>query len=150
MRLLVDTNVVLDFLLQRKGAEEARQVFLLAEKTEEIEFVSATAITDVFYLVNKALKEAEANSKRRKRTKRSISLLAQSYVESLMTFIQILPVEEADIKCALQLKWEDFEDAVQYSIALHHGLDGIITRNKSDYEVSKIPIFTPSEFLKRK
>ena len=42
---------------------------------------------------------------------------------------------------------KDFEDAVQHASAVAAGLDGIITRNVVDYQMSSLPVFTPLEYI---
>lgn len=54
---------------------------------------------------------------------------------------------EDEINKALELAWGDFEDSVQYSVALLNDMDGIITRNIKDYAEAEIPIWNPEEFL---
>lgn len=55
--------------------------------------------------------------------------------------------KEDMIKNALELPWKDFEDSVQYSVALLQEMDGIVTRNPNDYKKAEIEIWTPEELL---
>ena len=146
MRVLIDTNIILDFLMQRTGADAARDVFRLAEERKQFEFVSSTAITDIFYLVNKSLLMRGDGSEKRY-SKKEASFEAQEYVNLLLDFIRVLPTTEQDIRFALSLRWEDFEDAVQYSVAVSNMLDYIVTNDKKGFKKSKIPVMTPTEFL---
>ena len=133
MRLLIDTNVILDYLLSReKFREQAKQVLDLAQYSGDFEFVSSSAVTDIFYLVKKELKS---------------SFEAQEEIRGLLTFVSILTVTEQDIRAALDLRWRDFEDAVQYAAAMSNGVDAIITRNVKDFERQDVPVMTPGEFL---
>ncbi|MCR4935218.1 MAG: PIN domain-containing protein [Oscillospiraceae bacterium] len=133
MRLLIDTNVILDYLLARTGFEEdAGRVFSLAAYDETYEFVSSSAITDIFYHVNKELHD---------------SFAAQRKLQDLLQIMTVLDVTQADILKALALHWRDFEDAVQYAVALANRVDIIITRNKKDFESGSIPVMTPKDFL---
>ena len=114
MRLLIDTNIVLDFFLKREGTKDARDLFILAASGKENEFVSASTVTDILYLLIKS--EKERNKKRPEAEKRSlhdISVIVQSKVTTLFSFLEVLPVTSDIISEALSLKWDDPEDAVQ-------------------------------------
>lgn len=88
MRLLIDTNVILDYLLSRENfREQAKQVLDLAQYSGDFEFVSSSAVTDIFYLVKKELKS---------------SFEAQEEIRGLLTFVSILTVTEQDIRAALE------------------------------------------------
>ncbi len=68
-------------------------------------------------------------------------------VERISQLFKILKADEKSIRYAIKQHWKDFEDSVQYAIAKHSNVKAIITRNKNDYELSTIPIYTPKEFL---
>lgn len=133
MKILLDTNVILDYLLKREGfCEDAKEIFNLAAQDDTYEYVSASAITDIFYIMNKHFKDSH---------------LTQQKIKALMRILTVLQVSEDDIENAINLHWNDFEDAVQYAVAVKNGVDIIITRNVNDYEESKISIYTPKDFL---
>ena len=135
MRVLLDTNIVLDYLGANQGfTDSAEQVFDLAAKRKDIQFVSSSAITDILYVLRRALKDRE--------------LVRRKY-ESFRKKIGILPVTEKDIDTAFARNWKDFEDAVQYSVAEANNVDCIISRNKEDFEEDRIPCYRPQEFLDR-
>ena len=104
----------------------------MAAEDDTYEFVSSSAITDIFYVVRKALHNSYA---------------AQRIIYDLFSFITILNVGKEDIEMALSLNWKDFEDAVQYSVALSNNVDYIISRNSKDFESQMIPVLSPKEFL---
>lgn len=133
MRLLIDTNVILDYLLARAGYEQdAKRVFSLAAYDESYEFVSSSAVTDIYYHVNKELHN---------------TFEAQNRLRELLQILTVLDVTQENILQALDMRWKDFEDAVQYAVALANHIDIVITRNKKDYESNAIPVMTPGEFL---
>ncbi|MBR1439351.1 MAG: PIN domain-containing protein [Synergistaceae bacterium] len=135
MRVLIDTNVVLDYLgANQNFTDEAEKVFDLAAERKDIKLVSSSAITDILYVLRRAVKDRE--TVRRK-------------YESFRKKISILPVTEQDIDTAFARNWKDFEDAVQYTVAEANGVDCIVTRNKSDFEEDAIPSYTPSEFVEK-
>ena len=133
MRVLLDTNVVLDYLGANQGfTDDAERVFELAEKRTDIKFVSSSAITDIIYVLKRAVKDME--------------IVRQKY-RGFRNRISILAVTEQDIDKAFSRNWKDFEDAVQYTVAESNGIDCIITRNKKDFEEDSIPCYTPAEFI---
>jgi len=75
------------------------------------------------------------------------SFKAQEKLKSIRKLVHILEVSDADIDYALLLRWKDFEDAVQYAVAIDYQLDAIVTRNVKDFELREIPVMTPSELL---
>jgi predicted nucleic acid-binding protein len=132
MKILVDINVILDVLLKRNGLyAESFEVFQLVEQHVMTGCVSSSAITDIFYLVHKAQKD--------------INTVYQA-MDTLASLFTIVPVFESAIKNALTLRWKDFEDAVQYSVAKENEVDCIVTRNKDDYTASDIPCVSPMDF----
>jgi predicted nucleic acid-binding protein len=133
MKILVDTNVILNVLLERPDFfVHSRAVFKLVEQRRISGYISASAFTDIFYLIKKDIKNLEK---------------VYSIADTLATIYTITPVFESTIKSALDLRWKDFEDAVQYTVARENNFDCIITRNRDDYEGSTIPCYTPSDIL---
>ena len=135
MRVFLDTNIVLDYLGANQGfSDEAEQLFDLAEERKDIKLVSSSAITDILYVLRRAVKDRD--------------LVRRKY-ESFRKRISILSVTEKDIDTAFARDWKDFEDAVQYTVAESNSVDCIVTRNKNDFEEDKIPCYTPQEFIER-
>ncbi|MBR0467196.1 MAG: PIN domain-containing protein [Clostridia bacterium] len=135
MKVLIDTNIVLDYLGANHGfTETAENVFNLSEKRKDITFVSASAITDIIYVLKRAVKDME---------------IVKNKYKGFRSKISILPVTEADIDKAFSRNWKDFEDAVQYTVAETNNVDCIITRNKKDFEEDKISIYEPNEFIEK-
>jgi predicted nucleic acid-binding protein len=133
MKILVDTNVILDVLFQRSVFfDYSRKIFELVEQNRIDGCISASAFTDIFYLINKEIKNTEAVYKA---------------TDELAAIFTIVPVFESTIASALALRWKDFEDAVRYSTAKENNIDCIVTRNKEDYENSDIPCMGPADFL---
>ncbi|GBR75199.1 toxin PIN domain [Candidatus Termititenax aidoneus] len=134
MNILLDTNIILDVLLKRSPFYiEALKIFELAEADKINGFISATAFTDIYYLVRKVVGNKNV----------------QKILRQLTAIFTILAVAEPEILNALDLQWKDFEDAVQYTTALGAQMDGIVSRNKQDYPDSKVPLYEPAEFLQK-
>lgn len=135
MKVLLDTNIILDYLGANQGFTDlAEKVFDLATKREDIKFVSSSAITDILYVMRRAVKDRK--------------LIREQY-EGLRSKISILPVTEQDIDIAFARDWKDFEDAVQYTVAESNNVDCIVSRNTADFEEHEIPCLSPSEFIER-
>ena len=135
MKLLIDTNVVLDVLLKREPFyETAAEVLKLAQRNGIQEYISASAITDIYYIAHKHLKD-----------KASVKEL----LKKLLLVVSIAAVSEREITHALELAWNDFEDPVQYSVALLNEMDGLVTRNPKDYMSTDIPVWEPQQILQR-
>lgn len=133
MKLLIDTNVVLDVLLRREPFfRTAAEVLSLTQRDEVREYVSASAITDIYYIANKQMKDRDA---------------VRDLLKRLLMIVSVAAVSEWEIQNALNLAWGDFEDSVQYSVALLNEMDGIVTRNPSDYQEANMRIWLPEQTL---
>ena len=133
MKLLIDTNVVLDVLLRREPFfRTAAEVLNLTQRDEVREYVSASAITDIYYIANKQMKDCDA---------------VRDLLKRLLMIVSVAAVSEREIQNALNLAWGDFEDSVQYSVALLNEMDGIVTRNPSDYQEANMRIWLPEQAL---
>ncbi len=148
MILLLDTNVILDALLEREGFAEAAKSLLAQGRQEHLELISASAATDIFYTVEKSLRKGsrEDNGKDSNKREQS-SKQAQEMLSSILVVVSIVAVDEEIIKSAIDLSWKDYEDAVQYCVAKANGVDFIVTRNKGDFELDDIPVVSPAEML---
>lgn len=131
MKVLLDTNVILDYILKREPFFEHAKAILENSFSGTINsYVSASAITDIYYLIRQA-KDKET---------------ALTFIEELIQFIKIAGVNHSVILEALKSEISDFEDAVQNSAALHENITHIITRNLKDYKNSNLEIFSPEQF----
>jgi len=132
MTVLLDTNIILDVALNRKNfVEKSAQVLLEIQKHNVKAFVSATTITDIYYIANKSVgKEKSLN-----------------FIKSLLTLIDVAGIDRFVVLNALQSNLPDFEDAVQTATALRNNIELIITRNKKDFQQADINVFTPEEFI---
>lgn len=136
MKLLIDTNVILDVLLNRTPHYEYSSKVLKLAARDDIElYVSASAITDIFYIANRALKNAN---------------IIKKMITKLLDVASVVAVTDSEIRAALESdEWSDFEDAVQYAVASLSGMDEIVTRNIDDYKLSKIPVSTPEQIINK-
>ena len=132
MKVLFDTNIILDVLLDREPFSEHSSYLMSKVESSEINgYLCATTITTIHYLLSKYLdKEKSLKS-----------------IHSIMALFEIATVNRPVLENALTAKFTDFEDAVLHEAARHAGIEYIITRNIKDFKKSTLPIFTPTEFL---
>jgi predicted nucleic acid-binding protein len=132
MTVLIDTNVVLDILLHNTTfIANSRVILELAEKKRFIGYISASAITDIFYISQK---------KMGKKT-------AREAVKHLMNIFYPATVTDIAIYQALELEWDDFEDSVQYIVGEGLSVDYIVTRNIQDFASASTVAVTPEQFI---
>ncbi|MCG9881533.1 MAG: PIN domain-containing protein [Bacteroidia bacterium] len=132
-KVFVDTNIVIDLLLQRAPFyEEAAQLFSLADKNQIELFVSALTIANTSFTL---LRQMNANK-------------TKSVLRKLKLIITVLPLDDKVIDLALNDEtFVDFEDALQYYTALEGNQELIITRNLKDFKNVKLPILTARQFI---
>lgn len=134
MKAMIDTCIVVDALQKRESFfPEAESIFLLCANLKFDGFLSAKAITDIYYLTHQ---QTHSNEETRK------------IIRTLCNLFHLLDTTSLDIQKAISSEVSDFEDAVRIETAIRSKLDCIVTRNTSDYKKSVIPVYTPSEFIK--
>ena len=133
MKILVDTNVIIDALTSREPfRKDAEQIFMLAANRIEDMYITASSATDIYYLVRKHLHSAEQ---------------AKTVMSKLYELFYILDVTGSDCKEALLTEMRDYEDAVISCCSLRNQMDYIVTRNIKDYEKSKVQAILPDQLL---
>ena len=132
MRVMFDTNVVLDLLLDREPF--VREAKILISKVEAGEFsglLCATTVTTIHYLVSKSKNRDDA----------------EKIIGSLLKLFDIASVTRAVLQDALEAKDRDYEDAVLYKSAYHAGADIIVTRDRSGFAKAELPVMSSKELL---
>lgn len=130
MRVLIDTNVVLDFLQEREPfVENAARLFKHIDAGEVEGFIAATTITNIYYIVRRAAGRA----------------VAQDAITQVLSDLNICAVDLEVLEQALELNFEDFEDAVQYACAVVYRVDAIVTRDASGFTNAEIPVVLPED-----
>jgi predicted nucleic acid-binding protein len=133
-KVLIDSDVILDFFLDRNPfSDDAAGVFLLSE-TKKVEcYTTPLIISNVYYILNKLVKHNKA-----------IEL-----IKSLLQIVDILQMDKKVVLSALNSSFKDFEDALQNYTAESNGeISIIITRNTKDYKNSSLGVMSPEDFLK--
>jgi predicted nucleic acid-binding protein len=132
MTALIDSNVVLDVFLDNVGlATGSKAVIDLAEEKRFIGYISASAVTDIFYISQKKLGKKGA----------------KEALKKLLCVVKPATVTDGHIFQALDLDWDDFEDSVQFTVGESLSADYIVTRNTRDFSPSYIPAVTPEQFM---
>lgn len=132
MRVLLDTNVILDVLLQREPhVTDSAAVLGVVESGLITGLVGATTVTTIYYLLEKALGARRAGK----------------HVETLLSLCDVAPVGEDVLREALALGFPDYEDAVLHEAARRARAQGIVTRDQAGFARAELPVYTPGELL---
>lgn len=132
MRVLLDTNVVLDYLLDREPFADAAAAIWEAGRKGRIDiYVSALTPVNVFYIARKLKGIQEA----------------RRIVEGILAECQVALIDYGILQDALALPMTDFEDAVQNASATGEQLDALVTRDPKDYAKATLPVFSPQALL---
>lgn len=130
MRVLLDTNVVLDVLLARDPHLESSQMVLSLVDAGAIEgYVSASSVTTVYYLGRRVLGASGA----------------RRLVRELLASLSVASVDAGVLGEALGNGFADFEDAVIHEAAVAAGCDAVVTRDRGGFRRSSLPVLTPAE-----
>jgi len=135
MKLLIDTNIILDALMRREPWAESAQAIMLAVAKEKVEgCVTASSFTDIHYILRRQIKNNEQTRQ---------ALLG------LLAVITVLDVTGSDCEKAFELPMKDYEDALLAYCAKRHKMDLIVTRNMEHFEGSPVKAITPEDMLKK-
>lgn len=133
-KILIDTDVILDFFFDRKPFSENSAIILSMCERKQIEgFVTPVIISNAYYLLRRTAQHDKVIEK----------------LKQLLTITQVLQMNRQVIEDALNSEFKDFEDALQNFSAVKNGeIEAIITRNVKDFKKSEIGILTPESFVK--
>ena len=134
MRVMIDTCVIMDAVQGRKPFDQdAEQVFLAASNMLFDGFITAKAMTDIFYLSHRLTHD---NAK------------ARTILGRLAAIFEVADTAGADVMEAIASNTADFEDAVMIETAVREKMDCIVTRNTHDYQYSPIRVLLPGDFIR--
>ena len=133
-KVLIDTDVILDFFFDRKPfSDHAAQILALCESNEITGFITSVIISNVYYLLRQTAPHEKVIKK----------------LQQLTSIIEVLTTDKTIIIKALNSGFKDFEDALQnFSAEISGDIDIIITRNIKDFKNSSLGILTPENYLK--
>ena len=133
MRLMIDTNIFLDVLTQREPFyAHSKAVLELCESKKVQGFLSASSVTDIFYLIHRHLHSTDS---------------AYQALGAILDIAKVLTVTNDDVLNAFIEKAPDFEDCLLATCAKSNKCDAIVTRNKKDYLTFGITLLSPEELL---
>jgi predicted nucleic acid-binding protein len=133
MRVLFDTNVILDVLWARAPHAEPAVVLLDHVARKDLDaLLDATSVTTIFDLVEKAANAATA----------------RRHIATLLDIFDVAAVTRSVLADAMALQFKDYEDAVLHEAARHAGATAIVTRNSKDFAAAKLSLYQPAELLK--
>ncbi len=129
----LDTNILLDFLTDRKPfSEQAATLFQFAKDDQVKVYVAAISFNNIYYIVRQVQTHAK-----------TIELL-----KGLAELVQVIEVDGSVLKQALNSRFKDFEDAIQVFAALSvPEIEAIITRNQKDFKQSELPVLAPDSAI---
>lgn len=132
MNVLIDTNILLDVIFERKGfALPSLRIWTLCEMKDVNGYISALSVPNIFYVMRKEL------------TREKLSEM----LSKLSSIFTVEDLKSADLLRAASQDFSDYEDAVQAITAERIKAEYIITRNLKDYKNSTVPPITPEDFL---
>lgn len=128
--VFLDTNVILDYLLDRDGCEVSMEILKLGYDKKASLCASALTLSNIAYITRKVFKGNDL----------------YNVLNRLCELLEISKVDKDIVEKALALQADDFEDALQYFSAMEIGAKCIVTSNVKDFSYSAIPVYTPTEF----
>lgn len=132
MKVLIDTNIILDVLCKRPAFyEDSAKIFKLCEVKKISGVISALSIPNIMYILRK---ELDADKTR-------------EILDSLMLIFSVADLKADDLKKAADMRFKDYEDAIQSACATRIKANYIVTRNIKDFSESKVTAIKPAEFL---
>ncbi|MUL39047.1 PIN domain-containing protein [Gloeocapsopsis dulcis] len=134
MRVLVDTNIILDALSLREPFFVDAKALLKAIESKQVQgYITATTLTDIFYIARK---------------NKGIAVARQDVAE-LLVLMQVCTVDRSILEAAISSQIPDFEDAIQLACAISENLDAIITRDTQGFAGSELPVLSAGTLLAR-
>ena len=130
MKILLDTNIIVDIISRRNGYEKSLELLKCCEDKKFNGFITTTTITDIMYILRK----------------HSPQLLRNAMI-NLMKVLETAEVSRNDIHLSFLSDMPDFEDGVQACCGFRYEVEYIITKNLTDFEFSPIKAISPKDFL---
>jgi predicted nucleic acid-binding protein len=131
-RLFLDTNILIDYIDNRAGADDAEQIFACGFSGEALLFVSSLTFANMAYIIKSRTQEDKYDALRQ-----------------MAGVVEILPLGKREVMSAIAQPVSDFEDMLQYQCAKVAGCDYIVTNDRRHYEFSDIPHFSTDAFVEQ-
>jgi len=131
-KVLLDTNILMDIVLERVPYDAlALKIMEFIANQQITAYISAITLININYIVKKVKGKD----------------LALKFIAEILDVFEITDANKTVLKNALMSNFPDFENAAQNFSAIDAGIEIIVTRNKKDFQQSKLQIYTPSEFI---
>jgi len=133
MKIMIDTNVILDYILDRQPfSHNAEKVLESCVRGEHTGCILASTITDIFYIAEKYMKDVH---------------VLYMLMEDLLENILLVALSRRDLMDTLEKREKDFEDCILAVCAANAGCDLIVTRNPKDFKNAVVTTVTPEQFV---
>ena len=133
MKILFDTNVILDVMILRPPFYKASALLLAEVEKKNLDgYLCPTTVTTLYYLTKKVKGKNTATGQ----------------IGNLLKIFKVSVVDKSCLESAMFSQIQDYEDAVLHESALREGIEGIVTRNIKDFRKAQIPVYDPDELLK--
>lgn len=129
-KIFLDTNILIDYIDNRDGADDAEQIFACGFSGEALLFASSLTFANMAYIIKGRTQAEKYNA-----------------LSQMASVVDILPLGKEEVIQAIAQPVPDFEDMLQYQCAKAAGCDYIVTNDKHHYEFSDIPHFTSADFV---
>ena len=131
-RIFLDTNILIDYIDNRAGADDAEQIFACGFSGEALLYASSLTFANMAYIIKGCTQEEKYDALRQ-----------------MAGVVEILPLGKQEVISAIAQPVKDFEDMLQYQCAKAAGCDYIVTNDHRHYEFSDIPHFSSATFVEQ-
>lgn len=134
-KLLLDTNIVIDFLNEREPFYEKARLLMICGRVGEFElWLASSQITDLIYILSDGGKQGQVEE-------------VVKHLRELRTFVNVFAVSDREIDLTLAAAWKDPEDYLLVEVALALNVDAVITRNQKDFPEGLVRVLDCDEFF---
>ncbi len=131
-RIFLDTNVLIDYIDNREGADDAESIFACGFSGEANLFASSLTFANMAYIIKGRTQEEKYDALRQ-----------------MAAVVEILPLDKQEVMAAIAQPAPDFEDMLQYQCAKTANCDYIVTNDRRHYDFSDIPHYSSASFVKQ-
>lgn len=131
-RLFLDTNILIDYIDNRAGADDAEQIFACGFSGEAQLYASSLTFANMAYIIKGRTQQEKYDA-----------------LNQMAGVVEIIDLRKQEVIAAISQPVKDFEDMLQYQCAKTAGCDYIVTNDRRHYDFSDIPHFTSADFVKQ-
>ena len=131
-RLFLDTNILIDYIDNRAGADDAEQIFACGFSGEAQLYASSLTFANMAYIIKGRTQQEKYDA-----------------LNQMAGVVEIIDLRKQEVIAAISQPVKDFEDMLQYQCAKTAGCDYIVTNDRRNYDFSDIPHFTSADFVKQ-